>query len=492
MGYNRSYNSSRKTYSKSPIVKQSRVIRPWSEYQKDIFKDIANGTGNTQVDALAGTGKTSTIVEGFYHIPRGRHTLMCAFNKSIQSELESRSPDGVDVLTLHGLGYRAVRRAFPNIGQPDKYKLDGYIAADRGDDPDTFDVRLALSKAISLAKGYLAESPQEIDAIIDKHDIDTDGETRESFISSVIKIMNATKNDTNRLDFDDMVWFPHVHNLTLDKYDQVMIDEAQDLNLAQIDLALRSTTAQGRIISVGDRHQAIYGFRGADSDAIQNIVDRLGSKRLPLSVTYRCAKTIVDLAQMYVPELEAAPNAEEGLVMDLPIDRMEQLIRPGDFLLSRVNAPLLRWCLILLKNGIPANIQGRDVGKNLSNLIKKSKSKDVNSFLVWLDEYRELEISRLEKSKRDSTIIMDKVECLLTLCEGTNDLRQVLANIDRLFHDGDEKDRVILSSTHKAKGLERDRVFMLRNTYRPSKNQEERNLLYVAITRAKNELYLVA
>lgn len=473
------------------IAKQPRAVREWSVYQKDIFNDISNGTGNTQVDALAGTGKTSTIVEGFYHVPKHYNSLMCAFNKSIQTELETRSPAGVDVKTLHSLGYAACRRAFPKIGAPDKNKLDSYIKAEKGDESETYEVRSNISKAVSLAKGYLVSTPQEIDEIMDRHDVDTCGEPREKFIASVLSIMEATKKDTNRIDFDDMIWIPNVLGLRLDKYNMVFIDEAQDLNVAQINLALNSVNNNGRIISVGDEHQAIYGFRGADSNAIENIVTRLRSKRMPLSVTYRCAKSIVEIAQSIVPEIEAAPGADQGLVESCNTNKMQQMVKPGDFILSRVNAPLIKWCLTLLRARIPANIQGRDMGKNLISLIKKSNTDNVNDFLSWLNDYESMEIERINKTNRDSSTVTDKVDCLRTLCEGSRSLDDVRENIDRLFRDGDDKDRVILSSTHKAKGLERDRVFMLNDTYRPTKGLEEANLTYVAYTRAKKELYLV-
>lgn len=484
-------------YNKRPaknnvVVKQPRVIRDWSNYQRAIFEDIANGTGNTQVDALAGTGKTSTIVEGFHYVPKFKSSMMCAFNKSIQTELETRAPAEVQIKTLHSLGYAACRRAFPKLGAPDKNKLEGYIKAEKGDEGETYEIRSNLAKAISLAKGYLASTPKEIDEIMDRHDVDTCEESREGFITTVMKVMDATKKDTNRVDFDDMIWLPNVLNLRMDKHDMVFIDEAQDLNLAQINLALNSVKENGRIISVGDKNQAIYGFRGADSNAIQNIVDRLGSKRMPLSVTYRCAKSIVEMAQSIVPEIEFAPNAEQGLVDYCSSAQMEQNVKPGDFILSRVNAPLIKWCLALLKARVPANIQGRDMGKNLLAMIKKSNASTVDDFLSWLVDYENMEVERMNKIKRDPSVIHDKVECLRTLCEGTRSLADVRANIDRLFKDGDDKDRVILSSTHKAKGLERERVFMLNNTYKPGKNTEESNLTYVAYTRAKRELYLVS
>lgn len=485
--------SYRKAYKPKVVVKQPRMIREWSEYQKNIFEDIRNGIGNTQVDALAGTGKTSTLVEGFYHVPKGVSVLMCAFNKSIRDELETRAPEGVEVRTLHSHGYAACRRAFPNLGKPDDKgeKVTGYIRAERGDDPETYEVWDNIRKAVSLCKGYLAHTPGEIEAVMDRHDIDTCMDTRAQFVETVIRVLNACKRDTSRVDFDDMIWFPNVLGLKLQQFGMVMIDEAQDLNLAQINIALGSVLPGGRVISVGDEHQAIYGFRGADSNAIQNIVDRMGSKRLPLSVTYRCARAIVNEAQSYVPSLEAAPSAEEGMVTEIPIDKMEKLVKPGDFILSRVNAPLIKWCLALLRAGVPANIQGRDMGKTLIAMLKKSKAEDVDGFLTWLEEYRGMEMDRLVKAKRDTSAVEDKVECLRVLCEGVKSLDEVRNNINKLFEDKDDRNRVILSSTHKAKGLERERVFMLVDTYRPGKGTEEDNLTYVAITRAKKELYMV-
>ncbi|NDB82191.1 MAG: ATP-dependent helicase [Alphaproteobacteria bacterium] len=485
------YKQNYKKNNYANTVKQSRVVREWSEYQKNIFSDISNGVGNTQVDALAGTGKTSTIVEGFYHLPRHSNSLMCAFNKSIQTELETRAPNSVTVRTLHSLGYAACRKAFPKLGSPDSYKLDGYLKAEKGDDKESYEIRTNLGKLVSLSKGYLADNAQQMDEIMDRHEIDTCGDSREKFIDAAMRIMEATKRDTARVDFDDMIWLPNVLNLKMDKYDYVFIDEAQDLNTAQINLALTSVNGTGRIISVGDEHQAIYGFRGADSNAIQNIVDRLGSKRMPLSVTYRCAKNIVELAKTIVPEIEAAPDAENGMVEEIGLNQMENLVKPGDFILSRVNAPLIKWCLILLKNKVPANIQGRDMGKSMTALIKKSKCNTVDDLLVWLDEYEAMESERMLKRNLDSGVIHDKMECIRVLCDGVKSIAEVKENIDRLFKDGDDKDRVILSSTHKAKGLERDRVFMLKDTYKPGKSVEESNLAYVAYTRAKKELYLV-
>lgn len=467
-----------------------RLQRDWSDLQKAIFREIQEGQGNLQVDALAGTGKTTTIVEGLYYLPCGKTALFCAFNKSIQLELESRAPSTVTVKTLHALGFAAIKRSFSNI-VVDEHKADGYVSAEKGNERETLELRSNLKRAVSLAKGYLATTSEEIDEIMEKHEIDACDEPRANFIATVIKVLAACKKDTSRIDFDDMVWFPIVWNLSMIQYDFVFIDEAQDLNKSQQELALKSVKSGGRVISVGDEHQAIYGFRGADSRAIQNIVDRMQSKRLPLSVTYRCGRKIVEEAKTLVPEIEVATTAKEGIVETIPSSKLLEMVKPGDFILSRINAPLIGYCFDLIKAGVAANIQGKDVGKGLTALLKKSGASTVTEFLSWLATWREFECMRLSARNKSIDAVNDKADCLEALCDGTDSMAEVNSKIDKIFTDGDDKTRVILSSTHKAKGLERQTVYLLRDTYKPGKTQEESNLLYVGITRAIENLYYV-
>src|SRR5271157_3304842 len=108
--------------------------RNWSAYQKDIFRDIAQGTGHTVVVARAGSGKTSTIVEGFKYLPKGKKTLMVAFNKSIAEELKQRAPSYVDVMTLHSLGFRAIKQSFGADVVLDNDKAHVLVSTLIGDD----------------------------------------------------------------------------------------------------------------------------------------------------------------------------------------------------------------------------------------------------------------------------------------------------------------------------------------------------------------------
>ena len=74
---------------------------------------------------------------------------------------------------------------------------------------------------------------------------------------------------------------------------------------------------------------------------------------------------------------------------------------------------------------------------------------------------------------------------------GLQSVANVLERIDELFADRASHDVIVFSSTHKAKGLERERVWMLVGTYRRRPGQEEENLYYVAATRARRTLHLV-
>ena len=475
----------------SHIVKAAPK-RNWSDYQKAIFKDIAKGTGHTVVIARAGSGKSSTIIEGFKYLPKGKKSLMVAFNKSIADELKQRAPSYVEVFTLHSLGFRAVKQTFGAVSL-DNDKAKKIVQSIIGDDNDLWDLNQNICKCISLCKGFLVDTPSKILELIEKFDIETFELTKDKFIQHVIKALSLCKAQKAIVDFDDMVWFPFVHRLNVGKFDVIFVDEAQDLNAAQMAMVLSSCKIGGRIIAVGDNFQAIYLFRGADSESIPNFINKLKAKVLPLSLTYRCPKKVIKLAQEVVPDIECPDTAEDGVVEHLYTEELLKKVKPGDFVLSRTNAPLVKYCMALLKAGVPANIQGRDVGASLQYFIKKSKAKTVNKFIEYVIAWKEQEVERLLIERKNNDIVLDKAECLLNLCEGNSTIKDLQDTINKLFDDTDDNKKVIFSTTHKAKGLERDRVFILVNTYRygPGVEGEEANLWYTAVTRAKKELYLV-
>lgn len=367
------------TKKKEKTIFKAEPKRIWSEYQKNIFKDIYSGVGNTLVTARAGSSKTTSLVEGSKYIPKGNKTLFCAFNKSIQEELKSRLSERIECLTLHSLGFRGIRQRFGNV-ELNNYKCQDIVTdffAFPKEDADLID---SICKTVSLSKANLVDTPDKIEELIDYYDIDLCETELKEFIPYVCKALRLCKEKTEVIDFNDMVWFPFVYRINVGKYDYVFIDEAHDLNKCQIELALSAVKPNGRVIAVLDTRQAIYSFAGADSKVYENLKSRLNPKELTLPICYRCPKKVVELAQTLVPDILPYENNIDGEIIDLKLFDLIKTAKPGDYVLSRYNAPLIKSCMNFIKNRVPANILGRDVGDGLLYLIKKSKRKLLKIF----------------------------------------------------------------------------------------------------------------
>lgn len=484
-----------------------QVEKQWSEYQRAIFANVNSGKGHTFVRARAGTGKTTTIVEALKHVPRGSSVILVAFNKPIAVELKSKAPKGVDVCTLHAFGLRAITNSLGRFLIPDDGKVIPKLKK-MFPKKDDFELIQAVAKCVSLSKATLAHTTEEILDVIDAYGIcDEPAEGEEEKEGAVTPVRVAREalgmlewckhpEEDGTIDFDDMVWLPVVRQLRLKKYDFMFVDEAQDLNPCQ--MAMISRVRGGRLICVGDDRQAIYAFRGADSQAVKTLVDRFEMQVLPLSITYRCGKSIVAEAQRFVPDYEAAEVAPEGIVRHTDVKRAREYAGQregfcaGDFVLSRTNAALVSLALGLAADGRRVRIQGRDIGTSLKALAKKLAGRGTVAFSDKVIEWRLREIERLTLRGQDTQLVEDKANMLLALAGVCKTVPEVMKRIDDLFTDVKDENCITLSSTHKAKGLERERVFVLIDTYKPNRGIEEENLLYVAITRAKNELVYVA
>ncbi len=479
----------------------------WSKYQRAIFADFEDDEGNTVVEAVAGSGKTTCMIEGVGRIPNGGRTLMCAFNKSIERELSSRVPRGVQARTLHGLGFGMVRRAFGSDVDVDEHKakkiaerilIEAGKSFRRGDGTVKAIGAAKVAKLVGLAKNTLtdpgdAQHLADLAIDFDIHDAKMGSLSLAELVGFSGEVMDASGEDTSSIDFDDMIWFPWRHSLKSSYYDVVVVDEVQDLNSCQLDLVGRLVRRSGRVVAVGDNFQAIYKFRGADEEAMPRMVRELNARTLPLSISYRCPKSVADLVKKLVPHFEAAPDAMDGEVSQANANHLVDNARPGDFVLSRTNAPLVSLCLELLANGVPASVAGRDIGRNLIKLVRGTETENVTKMNYYVRDWADREAARMIKLEREKKAaeVRDRAAAIIAISRGARSCSEVVGKIEGLFRDGDPKSRVVFSSTHKAKGLERDRVWMLVDTYTPDGDQEERNLFYVAATRARRELVLV-
>jgi DNA helicase-2/ATP-dependent DNA helicase PcrA len=499
----------------------------WSSYQKTVFEDVATGAGHTVVEAYAGSAKTTTIVGALSMTRSNERVFFSAFNKRIVDELKERVPWTIDVNTLHSYGLRAVKAAYGDHVRPNTKRVRGLLD-EMCNDKITFETRGQLAKLVSLAKNTLVDDRDDLDLLIDTYSLSVGCSgihtcslescgRRSQFVQLAQDVLQRCRVETHKgeIDFDDMIWLPVANDLSMTQYDRLFVDECQDLNPTQVELVKRAVKASGRFTAVGDARQAIYLFRGADSNSIHNLREHFGAKTLPLPICYRCPVAVVKLAQEIVPSIEPAPGAPQGMVGEILSPVMYEVAQPGDFVLSRANAPLLDHALRFLRENKRVIICGRDIGNMLLAFVRKSKQTTTEDLLKftkeWLAAEQERLLGRTPPRIEEFRRAMDTAQCITVLCDGCDSVQEVIEKIDHLFTDADDKNSIVLSTVHKAKGLETNRVFVLVDTFRcrweywerrgrhddwrrdmwtNSQTREELNIYYVAITRAKRELML--
>ncbi len=476
--------------------------RVWSPQQKVIYQNVEEEDGNLIILARAGCGKTTTLQHAALLMAVGQTRVgVVAFNKDIKEELRNRLPARIDVLTTHGLGLRALGPAWePKVGKlnPEKSRFREREIIKQALPTLIYDDKVVVAdvtKLMRLSKARLPETADDFRHIMNAYDCSPAAPiTEEQYIAWVQAALEISRTPNQFITYDDMCYVPAYFKMRTGRYDNLLVDEGQDLNKAQRILTKNGVKDKNsRIIVCGDDRQALYTFRGADENSINEYIEDLNAKVLPLTRTYRCPRLVVELVNEFVPDFEAAPDAPEGFIKTGSETQMRTHWRSGDFVLSRTNAPLPRLCLAALSAGIPAHIQGKDIGGTLSTLIDKSKSRTTEELAAWLLKWSTTEIKRLTAAEEDEDKleeVYDKMAAINAIAEGLEFVKDVQIRIDKLFDDNAGKG-IMFSSVHKAKGLEADCVWMLDNTFRPGKNIEEDNIYYVAATRTKHDLYLI-
>lgn len=492
-----------------------------------------------------------------------RTVCYVAFNNSIVEEfgdkyqwlVELLEPLGIKLTfsTIHSLGNQACKRHYQMRGwkSTNKYRVSDLLSVYWEKDlrevwKEKADLIKAIQELVGLCKltlsGKLVDLPmregelwsqlisdETLEDLCIHYGISLDD--KEELFKAVRHLLGESRNvprdGTGRIDFNDMIWLPVVNNLEVEKFDLLLVDEAQDLNRCQQELVLK---AGKRIILVGDERQAIYGFAGADTDSMDRMQMLLGSKsigdkqnqhmpsKLVLTQTRRCGKAIVEHAKRLVPDFEAHKDNPPGSVARIKLEQLEDPIAEqddlnivakeklgfyslgeSDMVLCRTNTPLVGLAFRMLKAGKRVNIKGRDIGDGLKAFIKKSGKQDVSEFLVWLEDYQKREVERIQKRRNvDSEALVtleDKCMCLRTFSEGAITVKDLYKSIDSVFkgkvcpkcrksYDENQKlcwdckelgksvvlmkpEGTLCSSIHRAKGLEAKRVFILRPDLMP-------------------------
>ena len=459
-----------------------------------IFDCIENTEDHLIINAGAGTGKTTTIVEAANRI-NGQKAAFLAFNKSIATELAERLPTGVEAKTFHAFGFAAIRAAGVKT-KVNNFKVNNIIKELHGAD---FYIA-PLKKLVSLVKGSMIEGTNKkaINQLIDEYNINFNSDREERIaVESIPAILTMCRTQTHIIDFDDMIWMPIVNGYPFPKYDVLFVDEAQDFNEVQREMISLCING-GRCIIVGDKNQAIYGFRGADSNSIDMFRQRLlkGERKInefPLSITWRCPNAVVREANRYVREFNAPDFAEEGaVIVDAPFNPQR-----ADMVLCRYNAPLVSAFYDLISQGKSAYVLGRDMTKGLITAVQKISKNNhmgVEEFMQLFQKDFAYNYQRLldQNKENQAMALEDKRDCIMIFVKKATTVGGIIEEIKRVF-DGNDEGEIMLSTVHKAKGLEADNVYILATERMPHPygNKEENNICYVAITRAKKNLFYV-
>ena len=503
---------------------------PPTPEQLAIIDAAANSKSNLMVFAFAGTGKTTAIEFMVPHLPT-RSVLLLAFNKKNCIDLERVfiEPRGqepplapwVTVRSFNALGHRAFASAIGRRLILDDKKISklttaytkklGGVSDDEWGNLSNLVKRarmlgLVPQKYLQSRRSLLSDDSWGWESAAESINLELSEQlmvgAREILCGSIDLAQAGT------IDFDDQIYMSVLFSGLYQKFDTVICDEGQDISHLNRLQLLKSCGK--RLIVAGDQKQGIYAFRGADGESLKKIKEEVKGDwiDLPLTVTWRCPKVVVARQLDHAPTYTAAPEAPEGTLIDLQAEKSwtigsaEGALMPSA-ILCRNNAPIISMAFALLRKRIGIKVLGREFGKSLTSLVKKisgeatSLETFVPAFTAWKEKEVRLALAADKETKADR--VTDQYESIMAVIESLSTgagAPELLFAIEQLFEKADGQ--IILSSGHKAKGLEWHTVLHLDPWRIPSRfaarnpiaMEQELNLRYVIETRAKNTLIL--
>jgi DNA helicase-2/ATP-dependent DNA helicase PcrA len=499
-----------------------------SPQQQSILQFIARESRNLMVSAAAGAGKTTTLRLICEALPESLRAVALAFNKSTEEQFRAKLPKRVLCKTIHALGFQILREHTSSI-RTDTYKVDSVIQSVLGD--SAFGSGASIKRVVSGLRSQCwvgGPAPLSVDLSDDILDADT-------LLAYSIRVLDQCRKQRNIIDFDDMIDHVVHHELRSNSgFDIILGDEVQDWTPQQIQfvrmlagmgkpdfipsegidpelLELMGMTAgtsilapTSRVVFVGDRNQAIYGWRGAACDSIDRLIKEFDCVESPLSVSFRCSQAVTRCAQedVGVEAIQHRDGAPEGAVEHVRIgDEHESLVDFLDTLdpnntlfLCRNNAPLLSVACQLVAEGRRFCMEGQDIAAGLrkvaAHLAKRCSS--LEDFPSRAFAWAEDEVLKRRRSPQSAN---DIASCLVAVARSgaVSNTHAIEPFLRRVF-DG-PAGGLRLSSVHRAKGLEAETAVIYRPQLIPSPwvkepdlRKQEKNVLYVAKTRAINRL----
>ena len=493
-----------------------------SEYQDAIFDCVEHGVGNMIINAAAGAAKTTTIVNCMNIIDKKKKVLFIAFNKDIVETIRKKigNKPNVKVSTFHSLGF-SIFKENTNYSSYDiinEFKYKNYIKShinELTEYEETNSIgqnnkKTYISNIINLvdySRYYMKFKTKEIEEMVAKYKIDI---IRDE-VAVCQKVLKWGQENIDTIDYTDMIWIPNVLNYTTNiyRYDWILIDEAQDITKAEKQLIDKCNKRGTRVVTTGDREQRINIWCGSDESAIDEFKENGNAKEFRLPISYRCPKKIVEKARQYSDNIVAANNAIDG-VIKYNVSKNEP--KNGDMVLCRITSPLVELHMHYMRINKKSHLMGFEtVRDKYLELINNTNSVTIDKELITCDGlmpslYKVL-LDKIRNIKEhfglddddammhpDVFGIYDAIQGIRVMSEGISTVPELVDKINTIFH-GDSDDAIQLSTVHKAKGLEADNVYILMPSLMPIKyatqdweKTTEKNLIYVAITRAKKSL----
>lgn len=483
-----------------------------SQYQKNVFSHYEKMAGHSSVISVAGSGKTTTAIEGIGHVPDFVRILLGAFNTSIRDEFKKKGDErgykNVRYYNYNGFGWGICLRNLPNAPQldPDKTKNilefnvmkpqteEEYANCEKWKNP----VKTIVSLFKNLNVHSMEEAEKYYPEVVDRYNIEVP--ENPVFQNTVLDTFKESMNHMAHFDFDDQKWMPIHYDWSIPQYDMVILDEFQDTCPVELELMM-GACKRGQFSAIGDPDQAIYGFKGSTPAIFKKYQERTGATELPLSICYRCPKAVIKEAQRIVPRIEWAPNAKEGSVDTIKEKDFGSRVKDGDFIICRTTDDLVSKCIAFIRAGRNAKVRGRDFGDSLMWIVRAvGNDRPMEDFVTRLYQFMTERIQKMTECRKQGQIpgFEDRCNTILALCEGCSRSSDIAKQADKVFSDTPHGG-IDMMTIHKSKGLQANNVFILRPDLLPhprSKERswmsdEERRLEYVAITRSQDQLFWV-
>jgi len=300
----------------------------------------------------------------------------------------------------------------------------------------------------------------------------------------------------------------------------LVVDEAQDMNADEYSLvkALMDRNEEMRVILVGDDDQNIYEFRKATSMYMQELIEEKGAKKYEMTENYRSSANIVDFANQWAETIDMrlksqpgfAKNEKNGKVSiteygsnNLVVPLVNSITAKGltgsSCILTTTNQEAGLVTGLLIKKGLHAKLIQSNDDFNLNYLYEiryfnSLLQLDIDFPIInnedWLAAKQKL--TEHIKNGNKSEMILS----ILNEFEAVNEQRKYKSDWKAYIYESKLEDFIrinneiiYVSTIHKAKGKEFDNVFVLLKDFKLDSN-ESRRQLYVAVTRAKNNLQL--